>query len=98
MFDKTDRTLMAMLFKRGTIKEMDTTVDIWGFERHVAIHHYRADLWRDDDYYMATISGWEDEFTGETLDEVLDQLDAYIEECKAAHERVTRRTAYVLGW
>lgn len=89
MFDKTTRTLMAMLFQRG-IKEMNTTVTVNGFERHVAIHHYRADLWRDDDCYMATISGWEDEFTGETLDEVLDQLQDYIDECIEAHENNRR--------
>lgn len=91
MFDKTARTLMAMLFERGTIKEMDTTVTLNGFEKHVAVHHFRADMWRDDDCYMATISGWEDEFIGSTLDEVLDQLQEYIDECIEAHESNRRR-------
>ena len=92
MFDKSTRTLMAMLFQRG-ITEMDTTITIGGFERHVAVRLFRADMWRDEDYYMATISGREDEFTGTTLDEVLDQLQEYIDECNEAHKRIRRRRA-----
>lgn len=92
MFDKSTRTLMAMLFQRG-ITEMDSTVTVCGFERHVAVRLFRADMWRDEDYYMATISGREDEFTGSTLDEVLDQLQEYIDECNEAHKRIRRRRA-----
>ena len=92
MFDKSTRTLMTMLFQRG-IKEMDTTVNLNGFERHVSVQVFRADMWRDEDYYMVTISGREDEFTGSTLDEVLDQLQEYIDECTEAHKRIRRRRA-----
>ena len=91
MFDKSNRTLMAMLFDRWTIKEMCSTINIYGFERHIRIRCFRAEMFRDEDYYMASISGWEDDFVGSTLDEVLDQLQAYINDCNAAHERIRRR-------
>jgi hypothetical protein len=90
MFDKSTRTLMAMLMQRG-MTEMSRTFNINGFDRHVSIQVYRADLWRDEDYYTATISGWEDPFTGSTLDEVLDQLQDYIDECEESYKRIKRR-------
>ena len=91
MFDKSTRTLMAMLFQRGAINEVNTTTKLNGFVHHVSIRLFRADMWRDDDYYMATISGWEDDFIGHTLDEALDQLQEYIDECIEAHENNRRR-------
>lgn len=82
MFDKSTRTLIAMLFQRGQITEMDGELPDG---RHFTISHRTKNLWRDDDYYDAWLAGvYSDDFRGDTVDETLDALEAYIREEAAA--------------
>lgn len=76
MFDKSTRTLMAMLFQRSAIREFSGSLPDGRFFT-VSIH--RAELWRDDPSYDGYIAGaYSADFVGDTLDETLNKMDAYL--------------------
>lgn len=83
MFDKSTRTLMAMLFERGAISEIEGRLDevsCW------TVTHRTKNQWRDDDYYDGWVTGapYTADFRGDTVDEVLDKLEAYLQQEAAA--------------
>lgn len=78
MFDKSTRTLIAMLFERSTIDEVSGALED-GRRWDVSIH--RPNLFRDDVSYEGYITGaYNTDFRGDSLDETLDKLDAYLAE------------------
>ena len=78
MFDKSTRTLMAMLFQRGLVTEIDGVIP--DTERRWNVCCYRPNLFRDETHYEGFISGVYgiDDFRGDTLDETLDKMEALI--------------------
>lgn len=93
MFNLTDRTLMKMLFERGMVTEIDGTFKDGWDERRWEIRLFRADLWRDNSYYTVSLSGWSEDFVGESLDDVLDKLQAHLANEAKARERIRHRRA-----
>ena len=76
-FTKTDRTLMAMLFARGVVTEIDGVIP--GTERRFNVCCYRPNLFRAEEHYEGYISGvYGEDFRGDTLDETLDAMEAYM--------------------
>ena len=74
MFDEFTRNLMAMLFERSTINEFSGRLEDGRI--------YTIDCRRMDDvYFEGYIDDACQDFRGDTLDETLDKMDAYI-----AHE------------
>lgn len=83
MFDKATRTLMTMLFDRGQISEMEGRLDevrIW------SVTHRTKNDFRDDDYFDGWVTGapYTVDFRGDTVDEVLDKLEGYLQQEVAA--------------
>ena len=77
IFSKTDRTLMQMLFQRGTVTEIDGVIP--GTERRWNVCCYRPNLFRDETHYEGYISGvYGNDFRGDTLDETLDAMEALL--------------------
>lgn len=78
MFDKSTRTLIAMMFERSTVDEISGSLPD-GRRWDVCIR--RPNLFRDDVSYDGCITGaYSADFRGDTLDETLDKLDAYLAE------------------
>ena len=78
MFDKSTRTLMAMLFQRGLVTTIDGVVP--GTERKFYIYRYDPKLFRDGPMFTGFISGlYTEDYAGATLDETLDKMETYID-------------------
>lgn len=82
-FSITNRKLMKMLFELGTVKEMSGNFTVGNMVRRWDISRKQKNLFRDEERYDAYISGWYDHIEGDTLDEVLDALEAKMEELAA---------------
>jgi hypothetical protein len=77
MFDKSTRTLMAMLFQRGLVTTIDGVVP--GTERKFYVYHYGPNIISENDYYTGWISGiYGVVCDGSTLNEALDKLEAVV--------------------
>lgn len=77
MFDKSTRTLMAMLFQRGIVTTIDGIVT--GTERKFYIYRYGPGIVNDHEYYTGWVSGvYTADCSGDTLEETLDKLEAVI--------------------
>jgi hypothetical protein len=75
LFTKTDRTLMAMLFERGTVREMD---GILPDGRRWSVTKHGPSLFCDYVFYSGWISGELcDDFRGETAEETMDHMEAW---------------------
>lgn len=83
-FAITDRTLMKMLFERGTVSEISGVCKVGRYERRWEVIFRPVTIFRAEAYYEASVSGIYDQTaTGDTLDECLDKLEAIIEEAAA---------------
>ena len=86
MFDKATRTLMAMLFERGAVDEIEgKTADgsRWSVDCH------RPNLFQDYTYFDGYVSGaYNEDFRGDTLEETLSKMDTWMEEKAGAVEMV----------
>lgn len=84
MFNLTDRTLMKMLFERGTVSEISGVCKVGRHERRWEVLFRPVTIFRAEAYYEASVSGIYDQTaTGDTLDECLDKLETIIEEAAA---------------
>lgn len=82
MFDKTTRTLIAMMFERSTVDEISGKLDDG---RRWDVDIRRPDLFRDYTYYDGFIAGaYGADFRGDTLDETLDKMNAWLASESAA--------------
>lgn len=83
-FAITDRTLMKMLFERGTVSEFSGVCKVGRYERRWEVIFRPVTIFRAEPYYEASVSGIYDQTAdGDTLDECLDKLEAIIEEAAA---------------
>ena len=86
MFDKATRTLMAMLFERGAVDEIEgETADgsRWSVDCH------RPNLFQDYTYFDGYVSGaYNEDFRGDTLEETLNKMDAWLEEDEAIKAKI----------
>jgi hypothetical protein len=79
-FSITDRTLMKMLFERGTVSEVGGVSKVGRFERIWNVRHLPKTNMHED-YFSGIICGVYDKMAiADTLDECLSQLEAIIEE------------------
>ena len=93
MFSKTDRTLMAMMFRRGMVTEISGTYTENHIEYSWGIRFHPVDIFRAESYFTGTLSHWYEDFTGDTLDEVLDQIEACCNDMHAVRKRIRHRRA-----
>lgn len=78
IFSKAKRTKMAMVFADGLVTAMDGIIP--GTERKFFLYYYSAELFRDMPFFTGFISGiYGENFSGKTLDETLDKMEAYME-------------------
>ena len=75
MFDKATRTLMAMLFERTTFDEYSGKLEDG---RDWSVNCRRPNLFHDYTYYDGYIAGAYQDFRGDTLDETLDKMNAWL--------------------
>ena len=91
MFDKSTRTLIAMLLERDAVNSISGSLEdgrCWT----VSIH--RPNLFRDNVTYDGCIAGaYSADFTGSTLDETLGKMAAYLADEAELAEMVGRATA-----
>lgn len=89
MFDKATRTLMAMLSERGFDEFSGKLEDGRGWSVNVR----RPNLFQGYTFYDGYIAGCYDDFRGDTLDETLDKMNAYLAAQLVALVLVTEATA-----
>lgn len=95
MFNKATRTMMAMLFDRSTVDEIDGKMED-GRAWHVNIR--RPNLFQDYTYFDGYVSGaYNDDFRGGTLEETLDKMEAWFSADKAIKAEL-KGESHVLGW
>ena len=75
MFDKSTRTLMAMLFDRSTVDEIDGKLEDG---RGWSVNCLRPTPFLDYTFYDGYIAGAYADFRGDTLDETLDKMNAWL--------------------
>jgi hypothetical protein len=90
MFDKATRTLIAMLFERSTVDEIDGNLDDG---RGYSVNCRRPTPYLDYTFYDGYIAGCYDDFRGDTLEETLDKMNAYLAAHPVAMVLVTEATA-----
>lgn len=77
MFSKTTRTLMAMLFERSTVDEIDGKLEDG---RSWSVNVRRPNLFQGCTFYDGYIAGaYSEDFRGDTLDETLDNMESWLE-------------------
>lgn len=77
-FAITDRTLIKMLFERGTVDEIDGKLPDG---RTWSVTVIRPNLWRDYTFFDGYIAGaYSEDFRGATLDETFAKMEAWLEE------------------
>ena len=66
-------------------------------ENHIeyswGIRFHPVDIFRAESYFTGTLSHWYEDFTGDTLDEVLDQIEACCNDMHAVRKRIRHRRA-----
>lgn len=78
MFDKSTRTLIAMLFERGTINEVDGILEDG---RRWSVTKHGPSLYCDFVFYSGWLAGeYREDFHGDTLDETLEKMNAWFAE------------------
>lgn len=78
-FSNTDRTLMAMLFQRGTVTEFNGKCTVDGIERTWIVRHIPANDLRRNEMYSGIITGIYGEIICEdTLVGCLDKIEQQI--------------------
>lgn len=82
MFDKATRTLIAMLFERGTINEVDgILVD----GRRWSVTKHGPSLFCDYVFYAGWLAGeYREDFRGDSSEETLEKMEAYLKQEAAA--------------
>ena len=75
MFDKATRTLRAMLFERSTVDEIDGKLEDG---RGWSVNCRRPTPFLDYTFYDGYIAGAYADFRGDTLDETLDKMNAWL--------------------
>ena len=86
MFNKATRTLMAMLFERSTVDEIDGKLED-GRAWHVNIR--RPNLFQGYTFYDGYIAGeYSDDFRGDTLEETLDKMETWFSENEAIKDEL----------
>ncbi len=87
MFDKSTRTLMAMMFERSTVDEISGKLEDG---RRWDVDIRRPNLFQGYTYFDGYIDGaYGEDFRGDTLDETLDKMDAYLAGVDALLKRAT---------
>lgn len=80
-FSITDRTLMEMLYQRGTVSEISGVCKVGRYERKWTVVFHPASIFCDESYYTGTVSGvYSQVAEGITLGEALDGLESIIKE------------------
>lgn len=86
MFDKSTRTLMAMLFERSSVDEISGKLEDG---RRWEVNISRPNLFRGYTHYDGYIAGaYSEDFRGDTLEETLDKMDAWLAEDQAARAKL----------
>lgn len=75
MFDKSTRTLMAMLFQRNAVDEISGKLEDG---RGWSVNCRRPNLSRSETCYDGYIARCYEDFRADTLDETLDMMNAYL--------------------
>lgn len=95
IFKLNNRTAMKLLFDKGIVTEMIGTYKEGFHERRWEVRYRPVNLFRDESYYEAAVSGIYETFTGATLDEALDKLQAAVEEEKAIKAEAVKKAVTV---
>lgn len=76
MFDKSTRTLIAMLFERGTINEVDGILEDG---RRWSVTKHGPSLFCDYVFYSGWLAGeYREDFRGDSAEETLDKMNAWL--------------------
>lgn len=79
MFNATARALMAAMFEGGLATEIaGVYTDRLGDEHRWEVRYYPAGRYNVDAFFTGTVANYYDMYEGDTLDEVLDLLDAWV--------------------
>ena len=88
MFDTNARSMMAAMFEAGLATEIaGVYTDRLGDENRWEVRYYPAGRYHPEAFYAGTVSTYYDMYEGDTLDEVLDLLEAWV--APALREAVT---------
>lgn len=91
MFDKSERTLIKMLLERGTVTKIAGVVKDGSHESRWEVRKHVPVLFGDETYYTGSLSGMYDPIEGDTLDEILDQLETWVAEDRECRARRRQR-------
>jgi hypothetical protein len=84
MFDTTFRALISMMFDRNTVNEISGKLDE---DRSWTINVYRPTEYKSYTHYDGYIAGaYGVDFRGDTLDETMDKMEAYLAGVKLYQE------------
>lgn len=83
-FSTTDRTLMKMLFERGTVSEFSGACKVYGHDQKWTVRLKPVNGFREEAHFEADVTGiYNQVATGYTLDKCLDELEAILGEAAA---------------
>ena len=78
MFDKSTRTLIAMLFERGTINEVDGILEDG---RRWSVTKHGPSLYCDFVFYSGWLAGeYREDFHGDSAEETMEKMNAWFAE------------------
>lgn len=78
MFDKSTRTLIAMLFERGTINEVDGILEDG---RRWSVTKHGPSLYCDFVFYSGWLAGeYREDFHGDSAEETMKKMNAWFAE------------------
>lgn len=81
MFDKATRTLIVMLFERGTINEVDGILEDG---RRWSVTKHGPSLFCDYVFYSGWLCGeYREDFRGDSAEETLGKMNAWLAEDEA---------------
>ena len=79
MFDTNTRTMMAAMFSGGIVTEIAGVFsDRLGDDHRWEIRYYPEGRYNPEAYYTGTVSTYYDMYEADTLDEVLDLMEAWV--------------------
>ena len=77
----TDRTLLGMIFQRGTITEVSGACKVGRYEQIWTVRHHPVTIFRAEAFFSATVTGiYGKSVEADTLAECLDKLESMIAE------------------
>lgn len=83
-FSLTNRKLMKMLFDLGEVNQISGVCKVGRYNQTWTVYFHPVTLCRAEAFFSATVTGiYNEEASGDTLDECLDKLEAIIEEAAA---------------